>query len=79
MDDTHKTIIVFSGSLVKVEKLKHDLEAVGIEVLVKNFDATASLTGFANITRATMQLSILETEIENARPIVANFKERFKI
>ncbi len=79
MDDTHKTIPVFSGSLVKVEKLKHDLEAIGIEVMVKNFDATASLTGFANITRATMQLSILETEIENARPVVERFKKRFNL
>ncbi len=79
MDDTHKTISVFSGSLVETQKLKQDLKIAGIEVMVKNFDATASLTGFANITRPTMQLSILDTEIENARPIVERFKKRFKL
>lgn len=79
MDDQHKMIPVYSGSQIEVQKLRHDLEEVGIEVMVKNYDETAALTGFANILRPARQLWILETEIENARPVVANFKERFKI
>ena len=79
MDDNYKMIPVFSGSQIEVQKLRHDLEENGIEVMVKNYDDRASITGFANISRAARQLWILETEIENARPIVANFKERFKI
>ena len=79
MDDNYKMIPVFSGSQIEVQKLRHDLEENGIEVMVKNYDDTASITGFANISRAARQLWILETEIEKARPIVADFKERFKI
>lgn len=79
MDDNSKMILVFSGSQIEVQKLRHDLEENGIEVMVKNYDDTASITGFANISRAARQLWILETEIEKARPIVADFKERFKI
>ena len=79
MDDNSKMIPVFSGSQIEVQKLRHDLEEIGIEVMVKNYDDMASITGFANISRAARQLWILETEIEKARPIVADFKERFKI
>ncbi len=77
MDDTNIMIPVFSGSQIEVQKLRHDLEENGIEVMVKNYDDTASITGFANISRAARQLWILETEIENARPVVEKFKERF--
>jgi len=79
MDDQHKMIPVYSGSQIEVQKLRHDLEAIGIDVMVKNYDDTASITGFANISRSARQLWILETEVEKARPVVANFKERFKI
>jgi len=79
MDDQNKMIPVFSGSQIEVQKLRHDLEEAGIEVMVKNYDDTAAITGFANISRNAKQLWILETEIENARPVVENFKIRFKI
>jgi threonyl-tRNA synthetase len=79
MDDNKKIIPVFSGSIVEVEKLSHDLKAAGIEVLLKDNDTMASLAGFANISRPPMQLCILETEVEKAKPVVAKFKERFKL
>lgn len=79
MDYQHKMIPVYSGSQIEVQKLSHDLEAAGIEVMIKNYDDTASMTGFANISRSARQLWILETTVEKARPIVAKFKEQFKI
>ncbi len=77
MDNSKKTILVFSGNLVKSEKLKQDLETAGISVFIKNHDRAASSTGFANITHEAIELSILETDIEKAKPVVAKFKERF--
>jgi hypothetical protein len=79
MDDNKKMIPVFSGSQIEVQKLRHDLEESDIEVMIKNYDDTASITGFANISRAARQLWILETEIENAKPIVEKFKEQFRL
>jgi len=77
MDDTKKTILIFSGGVVEAKKLQQDLEAASIFVIIKNHDAAASYTGFANISHDAIELSILETEIEKARPIVENFKEQF--
>ncbi|HIP49729.1 MAG TPA: hypothetical protein EYG92_12300 [Lutibacter sp.] len=77
MNDSNKTISVFSGGVVEVQKLQNDLEAIGIKVIIKNFDATAANVGFANISRASMQLSILKTDVEKARPIIVKFKEQF--
>ena len=77
MNDSKKTIPVFSGGVVEVQKLQHDLEAVGIKAIVRDFDATAANVGFANISRASMQLSILKTDIEDAKPVIEMFKKQF--
>ncbi len=79
MDDTKRIIPVFSGSLIEVDKLKHDLQAAGIEVMIKDNDTAAMLSGFANVSRPALQLCILETQVEKAQPVVAKFKARFKL
>ena len=79
MCDTTKTIRVFSGSLVKIQKLKFDLEKADISVMIRDYDSVAAYTGYVNITREKFQLSIFETDIEKARPIVERFKLRFNL
>ncbi len=77
MDDLKQHILVYSGSLVSIHKLRHDLEEAGINVYVKDSAKTASVTGFVDFSSA--KLFILESEIEKATPVVARFKERFKL
>ncbi len=77
MDDLKQHILVYSGSLVEIQKLKHDLEKVSISVYLKDSAKTASNTGFADFSSA--KLFILENEVEKARPIVAKFKEQFNL
>jgi hypothetical protein len=77
MDDLNKTIPIFSGSVVETQKLKNDLENAGIQVMLKNFDFTAANAGFANVSNASLELSILENDIEKAKPVIENFKRRF--
>ncbi len=79
MDDAKKIIPVFSGSNIEVQKLALDLRDAGIEVLIKDYDTTAMVSGFANISRPAMQLCILETEVARAKPIVKAFKELFNL
>ena len=55
--------------------MRFELLDAGINVLIRDYNKTASLSGFANIMRPAMQLCILETEVEKAKPIVAAFKD----
>jgi len=77
MDDLKHHILVYSGSLVSIHKLRHDLEEAGISVFIKDTAHTAASTGFVDF--ASAKLFILESEIEKATPIVNSFKERFKL
>ena len=77
MDDLKHHILVYSGSLVSIHKLRHDLEEAGIGVFIKDAAKTASITGFVDFS--STKLFILESDIEKATPIVASFKERFKL
>jgi len=77
MDDSKQHILVYSGSLVSINKLQHDLEKAGINVFIKDSAKTATTTGFVDFSYA--KLFILESEIEKAKPIVTAFKERFKL
>lgn len=77
MDDLKHHILVYSGSLVSIHKLRHDLEEAGISVFIKDTAYTAASTGFVDFS--SVKLFILESEIEKATPIVDNFKKRFKL
>lgn len=70
-------IKVFSGSLVLVQKLKQDLEKEGIETFIKDESYIASVTGFVDFS--PVQLFILESDVEQAKPIVEAFQKRFDV
>lgn len=72
-----KHIKVFSGSLVLVQKLKQDLEKEGIETFIKDESYTASVTGFVDFS--PIQLFILDSDVEQAKPIVEAFQKRFDL
>lgn len=77
MEDSKQHILVYSGNLVSLHKLRHDLEEAGISVFIKDSAKTATNTGFVDFSYA--KLFILESEIEKAKPVVAAFKKRFKL
>ena len=77
MEDLRQHILVYSGSLVTVQKLKHDLEKEGINVYLKDTGKSATNTGFADFSSS--KLFILEDEVEKAKPIVEKFKQQFEI
>ncbi len=77
MNDLKQHILVYSGSFESVEKLKYDLEEADISVLIKNSAIIQTITGYTD--KSYVRLYILESEIEKATPIVARFKERFKL
>ena len=77
MDDSKHHILVYSGSLVSINKLQQDLVKAGISVFIKDSAKTATITGFVDFSYA--KLFILESEIEKAKPIVASFKKQFNL
>ncbi len=80
-DDNHhlsaQHIKVFSGSLVLIQKLKQDLEKAGIETFIKDESYTASITGFVDFS--PIQLFIIDSDVEQAKPIVEAFQQRFDL
>ena len=64
---------VFSGSEILAMALKEKIEALGIDVLVKNNIQSARLGGFGNMDLA-VEVFIQEVEYGKAHPVIEEFR-----
>ena len=64
---------VFSGSEILAMALKEKIDALGIDVLVKNNIQSARLGGFGNMDLA-VEVFIQEVEYGKAHPVIEEFR-----
>lgn len=74
MDEKNDLIKVFSGSLITVNLLKTELEKEGIETTVHNEYQEAMTAGYATGTPYSVDLFIIDSDLEKAQPIINQFK-----
>ena len=65
---------VFSGSEILAMALKEKIEALGIDVVVKNNIQSARLGGFGNMDLA-VEVFIQEVEYGKAHPVIEEFRK----
>ena len=68
-----KLIRVFAGSEITVNLLKAELEMEGIPTNVVNEYEQSNFRGFSTGTPYSVDLYILDTDLEKAEPIVKEF------
>ena len=64
---------VFSGSEVLALALKEKIEAIGVDVLMKDNIQSARLAGFGSMGSA-VELFIQETDFAKANPVIEEFR-----
>ncbi|MCI2229074.1 DUF2007 domain-containing protein [Polaribacter sp. MSW13] len=72
---TNEHIKVFSGSSILTNGLKSLLEEVNIACIIKDPINSGKLTGFGTLGQ-TIQLFILDSDLEKAKPIIEAYKEK---
>lgn len=68
-----KLVRVFAGSEITVNLLKAELEQEGIPVNVVNDYEQSNFRGFSTGTPYSVDLYILDSDLEKAKPIVEEF------
>ncbi len=73
MEPQTKFVHVFAGSEITVNLLKAELEQAGILSNVVNEYEESNFRGFSTGTPYSVDLYILDTDLEKAQPIVDEF------
>ncbi|MBW6489604.1 MAG: DUF2007 domain-containing protein [Lentimicrobium sp.] len=73
METKSKLVRVFAGSEITVELLRSELEKEGIPTNVINEYEQSNFRGFSTGTPYSVDLYILDTDLEKAEPIVKEF------
>lgn len=75
METQNKLVRVFAGSEITVNLLKYELEKEGIPTNVVNEYEESTFRGFSTGTPYSVDLYILDTDLEKAEPIIKAFME----
>lgn len=75
MKNEDQLIPVYTGSQVSVVLLKAKLEDIGIPAIIRNDFQSGIMAGFGVSTPNAVDLYIQERDLEQAEPILQNFKE----
>lgn len=73
METDNKLVRVFAGSEITVNLLKYELEQEGIATTVNNEYEISNFQGFSTGTPYSVDLYIMDTDMEKADPIVKEF------
>lgn len=73
METTNKLIRVFTGSEMTVSLLGSELEKIGIATEIINENEQANFRGGSAGTPFSVDLYILDTDLEKADPILQDF------
>lgn len=73
MQSQNKFVCVFAGSEITVNLLKAEMEHAGIMSNVVNEYIQSNFRGFSTGTPYSVDLYILDTDLEKAKPIVDEF------
>lgn len=75
MDDNSNLISIFTGSAITANILKEKLEEAGIEATVRDEYEEAIEAGFSAGSSHSAEVFILDTDKEQADPIIEDFKK----
>lgn len=73
METKNNSVRVFAGSEITVNLLKYELEKEGILTNIINEYETSNFRGFSTGTPYSVDLYIMDTDLEKAEPIVKEF------
>jgi hypothetical protein len=73
METKNNSVRVFAGSEITVNLLKYELEKEGILTNIINEYETSNFRGFSTGTPYSVDLYIMDTDLEKAKPIVIEF------
>lgn len=71
-------IKIFSGSSILVNRLKNLLEEQNIHSIIKDNINSSTVAGFGPLGNS-IELSILNSDIEKAQQIIDNFKDEINL
>jgi len=75
MEIKDNLVRVFTGTKITVNLLKQQLEDVAIPSHIQNSFESGVITGFSGGTPSSVDLFIVEADIEKASPIIDEFKK----
>jgi len=78
MEDKNKIVRVYSGTELKVNLLKEELDQNGITALIQNDFNSGVVAGFSGGGPTAIDLYILESDLKKAEPIIKEFIRRNK-
>lgn len=70
MENNDKTVLVFTGDIVSIQRLKAELEAKRISCIIKDEFKQGLDAGFVGGTPSTIDLFVLESDAETAMEII---------
>lgn len=79
MDTKNELVRLFAGSEITVNLLKYELENEGISTNIINEYEQSNFRGFSTGTPYSVDLYVLDTDLEKAEPIVKEFMKINKI
>lgn len=76
MDEKDNIVRVYTGSALKVNLLKDELEQKGIAGLIQNDFQSGVAAGFAGGLPSAIDLFIQESDLKKAEPVIQEFIQR---
>ncbi len=73
METKNELVRVFAGSEITVNLLRYELENEGISTNIVNEYEQSNFRGFSTGTPYSVDLYVLDTDLEKAEPIVKEF------
>lgn len=70
MANNENAILVFTGDIISIQRVKAELEAKGISCIIKDGFKQGIEAGFIGGTPSTINLFVLESDVETAMEVV---------
>jgi hypothetical protein len=70
MENNENAILVFTGDIISIQRVKAELEANGISCFIKDAYKQGIEAGFVGGTPSTIDLFVLESDVEAAMEII---------
>ena len=78
MSDTNY-IQVFSGSSILVNRIKMELENVGISPIIKDEGESQRLAGYASLAQGIQEIVVREDEVDKAKAVLELIKSELDL
>ena len=70
MENNENAILVFTGDIISIQRVKAELEAKGISCIIKDGFKQGIEAGFIGGTPSSINLFVLESDVKTAMEVV---------